>query len=91
MTQDELASLADAWISYRHAPEGSTERERYSRATDLYDLDPEPETLWLLILEIHGRDKSVAVQQALSAGPIENMRERLRPSPKCSAVFGKTA
>jgi hypothetical protein len=74
MTQDELASLADAWISYRHSPEGSAEREKYSWATDLYDLEyHEPETLWLLILEIHRRDKSVAVQQVLSAGPIENL------------------
>ena len=33
----------------------------------------EPETLWLLILEIHRKDKSAAVQQVLSAGPIENL------------------
>lgn len=39
-----------------------------------YDLEyHEPETLWMLILEIHRRDKSVAVQQVLSAGPIENL------------------
>jgi hypothetical protein len=74
MTQDELASLADAWISYQHAPEGSPQRENYSWATDLYGLEyHEPETLWRLILEIHRRDKSVAVQQVLSAGPIENL------------------
>jgi hypothetical protein len=58
----KLASLADAWISYRHAAEASPEREKYARASDLYDLEyHEPETLWLLILEIHRRDKSVAV------------------------------
>jgi hypothetical protein len=74
MTHDELASLADAWISYRHALDGSGDREKYSWATDLYELEyHEPETLWLLILEIHRRDKSVAVQQVLSAGPIENL------------------
>jgi hypothetical protein len=74
MTHDELATLAHAWISYRHAPDGSADREKYSWATDLYELEyPEPETLWLLILEIHRRDKSVAVQEVLSAGPIENL------------------
>lgn len=43
-------------------------------ATDLYELEyNDPETLWSLILEIHHRDKSVSVQQVLSAGPIENL------------------
>jgi hypothetical protein len=49
-------------------------RERYADATDLYDLQyNEPETLWLLVLEIHHRDQSIAVQQVLSAGPIEDL------------------
>ena len=62
MTQSELCSLADAWITYWRAPAGSSERETNDWATDLYDLTfDEPETLWLLILEIHRRDKSVAV------------------------------
>jgi hypothetical protein len=74
MTRNELASLADAWISYRHAPEGSLDREKNSWATDLYNLEyHDPETLWLLILEIHRRDRSSAVQEVLSAGPIENL------------------
>ena len=74
MDQNELASLADDWIKYWHAPEGTSERERYADATDLYDLEyNEPETLWLLILEIHHRDQSQAIKQVLSAGPIEDL------------------
>jgi hypothetical protein len=74
MDQTELASLAAEWIKYWSAPKGSPERERYAGATDLYDLEKkEPETLWLLILEIHHQDHSVAIQQVLSAGPIEDL------------------
>ena len=74
MDQNELASLADDWIKYWHAPEGSPERKRYADATNLYDLEyNEPETLWLFVLEIHHRDQSVAIQQVLSAGPIEDL------------------
>jgi hypothetical protein len=74
MDQNELASLADEWIKYWHAPEGSSEPERYADATDLYDLEyNEPETLWLLILEIHHRAQSEAIKQVLSAGPIEDL------------------
>jgi hypothetical protein len=74
MTPDELNHLANAWVTYWHAPKGSTERESYAWATDLYDLEHnEPETLWLLILEVHRRDQSIAIQQVLSAGPIEDV------------------
>lgn len=74
MTPDELNHLAIAWITYWHAPEASAERESYAWATDLYDLEyNEPETLWLLILEVHRRDKSIAIQQVRSAGPIEDL------------------
>jgi hypothetical protein len=77
MKQDELCSLADAWISYWHAPKGSLERETNAWATDLYDLEcNDPETLWLLILEIHHRDQSIVIQQVLSAGPIEELLAR---------------
>jgi hypothetical protein len=74
MTQDELHSLAEAWISYWHAPKGSQEREQHSWAADLTDLEyDDPESLWQLILEIHRRDKSIVIQQVLSAGPIESL------------------
>jgi hypothetical protein len=35
--------------------------------------DDKSEELWQLILKIHERDHSIAVQQVLSAGPIENL------------------
>jgi hypothetical protein len=74
MNQAELCSLADAWINYWHAPKGSPGQEANAWATDLYDLEyNEPEMLWLLILEIHHRDQSAAIQQVLSSGPIEDL------------------
>jgi hypothetical protein len=74
MNQAELCSLADAWINYWHAPKGSPGREINAWAADLYDLEHnEPEMLWLLILEIHRRDQSAAIQEVLSAGPIEDL------------------
>ena len=77
MDQSELASLAGEWIKYWNAPEGSPDRERYADAADLYDLlYNDPETLWLLVLEIHHRDHSASIQQVLSAGPIEDLLAR---------------
>ena len=74
MTQQELLTLADAWIRYRHAPSGSAEREEAAWATDLYELEyNDPETLWELILAIHARDQSSWIQGPLSAGPVENL------------------
>jgi hypothetical protein len=74
MTNIELAFLADAWIGYWQASDGSPEREAHAWATDLYDLQYEaPETLWALILQIHLRNKSIAIQQVLSAGPLEDL------------------
>ncbi|HEV2577058.1 MAG TPA: hypothetical protein VGU25_07590 [Acidobacteriaceae bacterium] len=74
MNQNELASLASDWIKYWHAPKDSPDRALYADATDLYDLEyNDPETLWLLILEIHHQDQSIAIQQVLSAGPVENL------------------
>jgi hypothetical protein len=72
MNQSELVSLAEDWIRHWHSPNGSADRERYSDAADLYDLQyNKPEMLWLLILEIHRQDQSIAIQQVLSAGPVE--------------------
>jgi hypothetical protein len=74
MTQDELSALADAWIAYWSAPEGSPERMVLLEASDLHDLEHyDPETLWLLILVIHQKDQSILIQQVLSAGPIEEL------------------
>ncbi|MGB9416225.1 MAG: DUF6869 domain-containing protein [Acidobacteriaceae bacterium] len=74
LSNDELNQLADAWISYWHAPEGSTIRNELSGATDLYELEyHNPEDLWKLILLIHGRDQSNRIQEVLSAGPVEDL------------------
>jgi hypothetical protein len=75
MTQDELRHLASGWIGYWHAPEGSPLRKSLSWASDrvidlMLDYD-EGEELWDLILAIHRTDQSPAVQQVLSAGPVE--------------------
>ena len=74
MTQDELNNLANNWIRYHYVPRESPEAEATAWATDLYDLEyHDPEALWLLVLDIHGRDQSALVQQVLSAGPVENL------------------
>jgi hypothetical protein len=77
MTHEELNNLADNWIRYRHASRNSPEAEATAWATDLYDLEyDDPETLWLLILNIHGKDQSPRVQEVLSAGPVENLLDK---------------
>ena len=74
MNRAELRALAETWINYWHAPKGSVERETNAWAKSLYDLKcNQPETFWLLILEIHHRDQSRVIQQVLSAGPIEDL------------------
>ncbi|MGA8743410.1 MAG: DUF6869 domain-containing protein [Terracidiphilus sp.] len=74
MTQEELDNLADNWIRYWYAPKDSAEAEATAWATDLYDLEyDDPETLWLLILNIHRKDQSARVQEVLSAGPVEDL------------------
>jgi hypothetical protein len=74
LSSDELNQLADAWIRYWYAPEGSTVRNELSGATDLYELEYyNPEDLWKLILLIHGRDQSNRIQEVLSAGPVEDL------------------
>ena len=72
MNQIDLGLLADNWVEYWHGD--SAKRIELSGATDLYDLTyEEPEKLWLLILEIHHRDQSIAIQQVLAAGPVEDL------------------
>ena len=57
MTQTEIVSLAEAWIAFQHAPKGSTDSESNAWALDLYELEyHDPETLWLLIVEIHQKE-----------------------------------
>jgi len=73
MDQSELSPRAGDWIKYWRAPT-SAEREAYVDAADDYDLlRDEPETAWLLILEIHRQDQSMAIKQVLSAGLVEDL------------------
>jgi hypothetical protein len=72
MNQIDLGLLAANWIAYWHGD--SAKRLELSGATYLHDLTYEqPEELWLLILEIHHRDQTIAIQEVLSAGPVEDL------------------
>jgi len=74
VTPEDLHRQAESWIRHWLAPKGSSEREAYAWATDIYDLEyHDPETLWRLILAIHARDRSPLIQQVLSAGPVEDL------------------
>jgi len=69
-----MNSLAEAWISYRHAPVGSPERGEHAwlrTYTSWSTTIPRRSgrSSWM----IHHRDNSVAVQEVLSAGPIESL------------------
>ena len=69
-----LDSRAADWIKHWNAPIDSSQGARNEHALDVYDLLYEdPETLWLLILEIHHQDQSPRTQQVLSAGPLEDL------------------
>jgi hypothetical protein len=60
----------------------------------------EVEELWQLIVKIHERDQSIAIQQVLSAGPIENLlskfgdlyidrvEEKARKDPSFAKLLG---
>ena len=73
MTDDEMSRLADAWLKFWHADRGSATRERLRWAFDreremVYE---EPEELWRFILDLHRKDHSPAIQEVLSAGPLQ--------------------
>jgi hypothetical protein len=76
VTEEALNNLADAWVRHWQAPKGSEElSETFWAIEEEHDLffDGKSEELWQLILKIHERDHSIAVQQVLSAGPIEDL------------------
>ncbi|HEX7447870.1 MAG TPA: hypothetical protein VF306_10015 [Pirellulales bacterium] len=72
---DELATLRDAWIAYQHSGHSAPLDDATFHALDrIYDLTrEEPDSCWELILEILAADDSVAVQETLSAGPLEDL------------------
>ena len=75
MTNAELNSVAEGWIRYQLAVEGSTEQAKdwnsVSSAIDIRAGDPN--LLWQLILAIHSRSQSDEVRCVLSAGPLEDL------------------
>jgi hypothetical protein len=78
MWGEEISALAEAWLACRRLPMSSPEREQFQWVMDSeYDfLEENPEKLWLLILAINHKDQSPAVQEVLSAGPLENLLSR---------------
>ena len=100
MTEEALDHLADTWVRHRHAPEDSEERSEtfwaIEEAIDLF-FDGRSEELWQLILKIHERDHSIAIQQVLSAGPIEDLLsnfgeqyiERIEDKARKDPMFAK--
>jgi len=76
MTESDLSRLADAWLGYWHAAEGSPIREGFAWAIDrVMDVryEEEPEELWRLILMLHRKDQSPSIQPVLSAGLVEDL------------------
>lgn len=75
MTEAELECIAEGWIRYQIAEEGSAEQaanwDFVSKSFDIRAGDPK--ILWKLILAIHSRDQSEEVQTILSAGPLEEL------------------
>jgi hypothetical protein len=76
VTEEALNNLADTWVRHWHATKYSEERsETFWAVQETFDLffDGGSEELWQLILKIHERDHSIAIQRVLSAGPIEDL------------------
>jgi hypothetical protein len=75
MTKAELDSVAEGWIRYQLAAEGSTEQAgNWDSVSTAFDIRAgEPKLLWQLILAIHSRDQSDDVRCVLAAGPLEDL------------------
>ena len=74
MMLEVVEELAETWIRYWSAPENSPERADFDLAMKFHDIEyHKPDILWAMILAIHTRDKSVHIDQVLSAGPLENL------------------
>ncbi len=75
MTEAELEPIAEGWIRYQLAAEGSAEQTaNWDFVSTAFDIRAgDPELLWRLILAIHSSDQSDDVQCVLSAGPLEEL------------------
>lgn len=72
---EDLGSLADAWVRYWREPEESEARDALSRVTDRERnlVRKDPDTAWFLVLEILRRDSSDEIAEVLSAGLLEDL------------------
>jgi hypothetical protein len=75
MKKAELDSVAEGWIRYQLAAEGSTEQEdNWDSVSTVFDIRAgNPDVLWQLILAIHSRNQSDDVRGVLSAGPLGDL------------------
>ena len=75
MTNAELDSVAEGWIRYQLAAEGSSvQAENWNFVSTAFEIRAgDPNLLWQLILAIHSRNQSDAVRCVLSAGPLEDL------------------
>ena len=75
LTEPELNSVAEGWVRYQLAAEGSVEQAAdWDSVSTVFDIRAgDPSLLWQLILAIHSRDQSSAVQCVLAAGPLEDL------------------
>jgi len=74
MNRVQLTSLAENWIAYWKAEQNSPEREALSDISDIEwtMVRKSPSEAWQLILRILQLDKSIEIQEVLSAGPLED-------------------
>ena len=75
MTKAELDSIAEGWIRYQLATEGSTQQKAdWGYVSTAFEIRKgDPQLLWQLILAIHSRNQSDDVQCVLAAGPLEDL------------------
>jgi hypothetical protein len=75
MTKAELDSVAEGWIRYQLAAEGSTKQaDNWNSVSTAFEIRAgDPNLLWQLILAIHSRNQSDDVRCVLSAGPLEDL------------------
>lgn len=75
MTKAELDAVAEGWIRYQLAAEGSTEQaDHWNSVSTAFEIRAgDPNLLWQLILAIHSRNQSDDVRCVLSAGPLEDL------------------
>jgi len=79
---DEIGRLADGWIQYWYATDGSDARGKLSwvseKEIDL--LFEDSEGYWRFILAAYRKDDSPLIRGMLSAGPLEDLLKEYGPA-----------